>query len=157
MIWSSFLFLWRTVTASKTTSMLRETRRNLSCIISEYPTRCRLVEVAVATHICKISLGITHIISAPKLSSIALGAGFRIVRPVSREWRRRLDLTEIFGQVKSSPVGDQSNMGFLLNQSGRCYDMFYDTCDSPTLSSSPGSYNKKPAVEKLFYARLILH
>lgn len=54
--------------------MLRETRRNLYFVISEYPMRPRLVKVVVSTHICEISLGIARIILALKLWSIALDA-----------------------------------------------------------------------------------
>ena len=50
------------------------------------------------------------------------GSGFRMVRPVkswrkdrlvSQEGKRGLDLTEIFGPVKSGPVFDWSKMGSL--------------------------------------------
>ena len=57
--------------------MLRETRRNLYSIIIDYLTRPRLARVVFSTYICEIILGITLIISALKLASIALGVGSR--------------------------------------------------------------------------------
>ena len=74
---SSFFLLAWIVTSPRIALMLRETRRNLYSAVNEYPTRPRLVQVLVSTYICEIFLGITLIISALKLASIALGVGSR--------------------------------------------------------------------------------
>jgi len=54
-----------------------------------------------------------------------------------------MDLTEIFGQVKSSQVKDLSIMDHCRIKAAVAMTWF-NTYDSPTLLSSPGSYNNPP-------------